>query len=173
MEAENSVGETVKAKTAKERMEYVDSILDEYEKSCGLPSCKSPGPEDELNEYLTMDRNQMEKLTPENCAEISFRLVQFGFYLQRLYNREKARTIWAHQQLTEIIAKDVSSYDKYMKFDIKVATIIKDNSFAYSLQKIITYAEQRTQRLELIALSLKNLSDSISNVRRAKIEMIR
>jgi len=163
----------VNVKTARERLEYVDKVLDEYEKSCGLPPCKSPGTEDELNTYLTMNRDEMEKLTPENCAEISARLAQFAFYLQRLHNREKARQIWAHQQLTEIVAKDMSNYDKYMKFDIKVASIIKENSYASSLQKIITYAEQRTQRLELMALSMKNLSDSVSNVRQAKVQMMR
>ena len=169
MEAET----TITTKTAKERLEYVDKALDEYEKSCGLPMIKSPGTEDELNTYLTMNRDEMEKLTPENCAEISARLAQFAFYLQRLHNREKARHIWAHQELTSMIAKEVANYDKYMKFDIKVASIIKENSYASSLQKIITYAEQRTQRLELMALSMKNLSDSISNVRQAKVQMMR
>ena len=91
MEAETTI------KPAKERLEYVDKALDEYEKSCGLPIIKSPGTEDELNTYLTMNRDEMEKLTPENCAEISARLAQFAFYLQRLHNREKARHIWAHR----------------------------------------------------------------------------
>ena len=160
-------------KSAKERLENIDKVLDEYEKSVGLPVCTAPGPESELNEYLTMNRGQMEKLTPEDCAGISYRLIQFGFYLQRLYNREKSRMIWAKQQLTEIVSKDVGNYDKFMKYETKVASIIKDNSYAFNLQKIVTYCEQRSQRVELLALTFKNLSDSISNVRRAKIEMLK
>ena len=160
-------------KTAKERMENIDRILDEYEKSVGLPTANSPGPESELNEYLTMDRGQIEKLTPEDCSEISFRFTQFAFYLQRIQNREKSRMIWAKQQLTEIVSKDVGNYDKFMKFDMKVAAIIKDNSYAFSLQKIVTYCDQRSQRIELLALALKNMSDSISNVRSAKLCMLR
>jgi len=159
--------------SAKDKLFKIDTILDEYEKSVGLPACKSPGTEDELNKYFLMNRKEIESLTPEDCSEISVRLMQFGFYLQRLCNREKSRIIWVKQKLIEYIAKQLNSYDKFTKYDIKVALIIKEDNYAYDLQQILTYAEQRFTRLELLSLNIKNLSDVISSVKISKIYMIK
>jgi len=159
--------------TAKDKLLKIDTILDEYEKQMGLPICKAPGLEEELDKYISMDRKDMEALQPEVCAEIGYKLSQYAFYLQRLFNREKTRTIWARQQLTETIAKSLSDYDKYMKFEIKVALIIKENTYAESLQKILTYAEQRSQRLEFLATNLKNMTDALKYMGQAKSQISR
>ena len=159
--------------TAKERLAKVDQLLDEYEKSVGLCALSSPGTEQELQEYLSMDRKSMEALQSINCAEIGYRLSQFSFHIQRTYNREKARVIWAKQQVTEVIAKSLGDYDKFTKYDIKVALIMKENHYADSLQKIATYAEQRAQRLEFLATSIKNIADAMRNMQQAKAQMCR
>jgi DNA-directed RNA polymerase beta' subunit len=54
--------------------------LSEYSIGCSVA-------ESEINNYLSMNRDEIEKLTPEDCAQISYRLAQFGFYLQRSLNR--------------------------------------------------------------------------------------
>lgn len=159
--------------SAKEQLQKIDTILDEYEKSVGLPISKSPGPEEELQNYLNMSRDELEKLTPEICAEISYRIAQFCFYLKRLYNREQTRVIWARQQLMNTIAQSVNNYDQFTKFEIKVALITKDNEYANSLQKILTYAEERSQRLHELSTFLKHLSDSIKNIAFTKIQLIK
>ena len=59
-------------KTSKEELEKWDTILDEYEQSIGLPKYQNDYlSSDELNNYLNMDRDQIEKLSPEDCAQIS------------------------------------------------------------------------------------------------------
>lgn len=156
--------------TAKERLENIDNILDEYEKSIGVPSCR-PVEESELSQYLSMNKDMIEKLSPEDCAIISMRLAQAAFYIQRTQNKEKSRSLWANSELTKLIAVENSNYDKYLRHDLKVATIIKDNSYASSLYEISRYADQRVQRLEFLATSLKNLSDVLINVNRAKVQM--
>jgi len=53
-------------KSSKEELKHWDDVLDEYENSIGLPSYKNDVlPESELNEYLTMNRDTLEKLGPE------------------------------------------------------------------------------------------------------------
>jgi hypothetical protein len=159
--------------TAKDKLAKIDQVLDEYEKKAGLPACKSPGTEDELEKLLSMDRTSMEGLYAENCAEIGYRLAQYAFYVQRLFNREKTRVIWAKQQLAETIAKSLGDYDKFTKHEVKVSLIIKENTYAESLQKILTYAEQRAQRLEFLATSIKNIADAMKNMQMAKAQMAR
>ena len=49
-------------KSAKEDMEKWDALLDEYEKSLGLPKyIPNNLPEDELQNYISMQRNEIEK----------------------------------------------------------------------------------------------------------------
>lgn len=158
---------------AKNKLYKLDEILDEYEKSIGLPQYSSPGTEDELNQYLSMSRDELEKLTPEVCSHLVYRLSQYAFYLKRLFNREKTRVIWARQELMNIVAKASNSYDKFTKFDVKVSLITNDDEYAMSLQKILTYAEERVQRLEELAIYIKHLSDSMKNMQAAKIQLLR
>ncbi len=65
-------------KTTKEQVEQWDSVLDEYESHLGMGSySKIVGfDEEELNKYFTMSRDTIEKQTPEDCAQIAYRLGQ-------------------------------------------------------------------------------------------------
>ena len=140
-------------KPAKEQMELVEQTLNEYEESCGLPSLKSPCEKDELEKYLLMNRDQIEKLSSEDCGQIAYRLGQFSFYLQRLHNREHARMAWATNKLNDTIATEIGSFDKFMKHDTKVSLIKQTNEFAKVVGQIVSYTEQRIQRLNFIASS--------------------
>ena len=54
----------------KEEVSYWDKILDTYEDSIGIPKYESEAfSESELQNYLTMNRNVIEKLSPEDCAK--------------------------------------------------------------------------------------------------------
>ena len=44
----------------------LEEILDDYERGLGLFLRTSPGDETELQEYLSMNRDTIEKLTPDN-----------------------------------------------------------------------------------------------------------
>ena len=75
--------------SAKEELHNWDSLLDEYEHSIGLPVYHSVGLEESnLQQYLAMSRDKLEKLGPQECAEIAYILGQFSFHIQRTANRE-------------------------------------------------------------------------------------
>jgi len=154
--------------TIKNQLDNVDRLLDEYEKEIHLPILDTPGEENELQQYLSMNRNVLEKLNPIDCGQIAYRLSQFSFFLQRLYNREKARSIWASNYLNKIIAPQLGSYDKYMKYDAKVALIVEENSSANALQKVLIHCTQRMERLESLASELKHLSSIIKSIQWTK-----
>lgn len=157
-------------KSAKEELSYWDDILDEYEKGLGLPKYSSESLlESELNSYLSMDRQQIEKLTPEDCAQISYRLSQFGFHIQRTVNREIARYNWADESIKEAIADDINNYKGYGYVE-KAYQAIKHNDKANGLNKIKKYAKQRIDRLSYLSNNLKNLSDIILSIQRTKAQ---
>lgn len=157
--------------TTKEQVEQWDKVLDEYESSIGLGKYSQTHSftESELSEYLNMSRDSIEKLTPEDCAQISYRLAQYAFFLQRTLNREIARHNWAEESIKETIADEINNYKGY-GFLEKSLQAIKHNDKASSLNKIKKYAQQRMDRLSYLANSVKNLSDIILSVQRTKVK---
>lgn len=157
--------------TTKEQVEQWDKVLDEYESSIGLGKYSDLHNfnEAELNQYFTMSRDHIEKLTPEDCAQISYRLAQYAFFLQRTLNREIARHNWAEETIKDTIADEVNNYKGY-GFVEKSLQAIKHNDKATSLNKIKKYAKQRMDRLSYLANSVKNLSDIILSVQKTKVK---
>lgn len=157
-------------KSSKEEVKYWDDILDEYEQSIGLPQYKNDNlPEGELNQYLTMNRDVLEKLSPEDCAQISYRLAQFSFHVQRSINREIARYNWAEESVKETIADEINNYKGYGYLE-KAGQAIKHNDRAQSLQNIKKFAKQRSDRLSYLANGIKNLSDILLSIQRNKVK---
>ena len=158
------------SRTAKEDLQHWDKILDEYETSISIPEySQSCGvPEEEINTYLTMSRNEIEKLSPEDCAQISYRLGQFAFHVQRTINREIARQNWSEETIKETIADEINNYKGYGYIE-KSLQAIKHNEKAQALSSIKKFAKQRTDRLSYIANSLKNLSDIMLSIQRTKV----
>lgn len=156
--------------TTKERVDEWDRVLDEYESSIGLNTYASNTfVEEELNSYLIMTRDQVEKLTPEDCAQISYRLAQFAFHIQRTVNRELARYNWAEETIKEVIADEINNYKGY-GFIEKSIQAIKHNDGASALNKIKKYAKQRSDRLSYLSNNIKNLSDIMLSIQKTKVK---
>ena len=158
-------------KTSKEEVKYWDDILDEYEHSIGLGKFSDVHNfvESEMNDYFTMTRDSIEKLNPEDCAQIAYRLEQYAFFLQRTLNREIARHNWAEENIKETIADELNNYKGYGYVE-KSLQAIKHNDKASTLSKIKKYAQQRIDRLSYLANSVKNLSDIMLSIQRTKVK---
>lgn len=155
---------------SEEQLQGLETLLNEYENANYLPSIKSPGTMEELEQYLTINRDGLEQLTADACAEISVRLKQYSYYVQRLYNREQVRVSWTHKCLNKIIATHVGDFDKFMKHDMKVELIIKENGVAENLTKLLNHAEIRSIDLAFLAASIKDIGDAINSVKYSKIK---
>lgn len=156
-------------KSTKEEIQEWDTILDQYEKNIGLPTYKDTiFSETELETYLTMSRDTLEKFHPEDCAQIAYRLAQYSFYIQRTCNREIARHNWAEETIKEVIADEINNYKGY-GFVEKSIQAIKHNDRAHKLNKIKKYAKQRMDRLSFLSNSIKNLSDILISIQKIKM----
>lgn len=153
--------------TAKERLEQLDTVLDEYESKLGLGQYSPDFHDESVKRYMSMPRQQMEKLTIDECAEAALLLGGFSFYLQRSYNREVARVNWATANLKKMIAGREGQYSG--SWDSQYFQAIKGDDYASKLDAIKVYAQQRADRLTYLSSSLKNLSDLFVNLQRAKI----
>ena len=158
------------ANTAKERLGQIDSVLDEYESNLGLASYSGDFHDQSVKHYMGKPRQQMEKLTVEECAEAALLLGGFSFYLQRSYNREVARVNWASSSLKKMMSGKESQYQG--AWDSQYYQAVKQDGYACKLDSIRVYAQQRADRLTYLASSVKNLSDLFVNLQRAKISKI-
>lgn len=155
-------------KSAKDQLEEWDRILDEYETSVGMNKYQNDiFPEDEINLYFSMNRDQIEKLCPEDCLQIALRLSQFALHIQRSNNRELARYNWAEETIKSVIADEINNYKGY-GFVEKSLQAIKHNDKAESLNKIKKYAKQRVDRLSYLSGNIKNLADVFTLVYKSK-----
>lgn len=155
----------------KEQVEEWDRVLDEYEQSIGLGKYNDLHgfTNEELNGYFTMSRDMIEKSTPEDCAQISMRLAQYAFFIQRTLNREIARYNWAEESIKEVIADELNNYKGYGYIE-KSLQAIKHNDKANGLNKIKKYAKQRMDRMSYLANNVKNLSDILLAVQKTKVK---
>jgi len=159
-------------KTSKDELEYWDKILDEYESSIGLPLInQNTENSEELSGYLNMSRDVIEKLTPEDCAQIAYRLGQMSFHVQRTLNREIARHNWAEDTAKMVVSEELNNYKGYGYIE-KFYQAVKNNEKASSLHKIQKYAKQRMDRLSYLANNLKNLSDIMLSIQRNKVKNV-
>lgn len=149
--------------TARENMENLDKILDEYEQKIGLPQLKESTYSD-IEDYLNMSRDELEKLTPEACGEIQYRLKAYSVYLGRIYNKEIARVNWAENLIYSVVAKDIGQYSGYGGAKIQLAQAIKGNEYAAELERIRIYAQQRANRLNFVATSIRDLADTLRGI---------
>ena len=157
-------------KSSKEELQHWDKILDEYENSVGLSEySQNVINNEEINKYTTMTRDEIEKLNPEDCAQISYRLSQFSFYLQRSINREIARYNWAEESIKDVIADEINNYKGYGYIE-KSLQAIKHNEKASGLNNIKKYAKQRSDRLQYLANNIKNLSDVMLSIQKSKVK---
>ena len=152
--------------------ETIDS-LDKYEKDNGLPALKNPGGEEELDQYLTMDRTVVQALSLEECGDIAYRLKQYAFYVQRLHNKERCRLSWATTRLNRDVTAKLSSVDKYLKYPNKVALIAQNNSDINKVYNIFTHAKQHMQRLTYLSNAIKDMGDTLLAIQRIKLSMRR
>ena len=155
----------------KEQVEEWDRVLDEYENGLGLGKYNDLHgfTNEELNGYFTMSRDMIEKSTPEDCAQISMRLAQYAFFIQRTLNREIARYNWAEESIKEVIADELNNYKGYGYIE-KSLQAIKHNDKANGLNKIKKYAKQRMDRMSYLANNIKNLSDILLAVQKTKVK---
>lgn len=154
----------------KDQVNEWDKVLDDYEKDIGLSNYNQNSiPEQELKLYLEMNRNEIEKLTPDDCIQISLRLGQFAFHVQRSLNREISRMNWADDTIKEVIADEINNYKGYGYIE-KSLQAIKHNEKASALNKIRKYAKQRSDRLQYLANGIKNLSDIMLSVSKTKVK---
>ena len=106
-----------------------------------------------------MSRDQIETMSKEDRQTASIQLSQYGIYLQRLLNREKARLSWCNATISKIAASHWEEYSEFLKFDVKIYKIAKEYPSLDKAIRIRNHAQIRIDELDSISQLIKHLSD--------------
>jgi len=147
-------------------MKNVDRILDEYENKIGLSKYEDDINDNGAQKYLSLSREEMERLDLEDCAEISVVLNSLAYHIQRCHNRETSRVFWANSQLKQLVSGKETQFSGSWESQYNQA--IQSDDYTRKLYSIYQHAKQRAERLSFLANSIKSVGESFVNLQRAK-----
>jgi len=157
--------EQAKSQTLEEQMELAHKLLDEFE---SIHNLSKPTVPNETEEILNLTHPQLEKLGAVECAEKAYQLAQYSYYIQRVHNKEAATLKWLKDKLDYFIAAKWSDYDSYTRYEMRGRLIARDNQVVNRLLKLISYSEQKIERLSFLGTTISKMSDKLENLQRAK-----
>lgn len=147
----------------KEQLEFMDNILNEYEKSHKI---QFTAPND-IDKYLNLELEQLRKMSPVDIAEVSYLLSRFSGYVQKQYNIEMVRMNWAEHQIKKVITGQLHQY-KAPSYEERKQLAIMDNEAARKLDEIRNYAKLRAERVAFISTKLNDMSRSLIDLQKAR-----
>lgn len=153
-------------------LQKLNNALDSYENKIGL----SGFTETDVAKYMSMNAEELRKLSPEECSEGAYLLNQEALYVQHEINKYKAQMDWANSRINKAISKDIAQYGAsnskdYTPFEYKRINAIKGNVVGQSLQPIVDEAERIIARLSYIPNHLSKLASVLLDYRHNKMAM--
>lgn len=156
-------------KSSKDRLAEFEQILNEYTQGIGINGIQYNA---EVNDVLSLTREQLRGMHPEDCGELAFILSQYAVFIQKEQNRQRARVDWAEREISYLIALEQSKYyggdTKYVKYDLLRATIIKGNSAAQALDNIVRHAKARHVELDKVSSNINLMSKALIELQQTK-----
>jgi hypothetical protein len=151
-----------------EQIDKINDILDDYETVNSIVSPKVSHNLEHIENFINMSYKQLQALGAEECAEGAYLLSQYAFFVQREQNKQIAINNWAQSKLNECLSGEIMNMDSFIKYEVKIAEIVKTNNVAAKLMKITVHATSVVDRLNFLSSNIKHMSDMLLNLHRAK-----
>lgn len=125
---------------------------------------------EEIWEYIRLNREQMQKLSANDCAEIAFILRQQALFVQMKLNKITACTKSIMYDMDMMIAPQLREYDKFVKYEERRLLATRENDVLIKMSAQLNDLEQKKEALEYVGQRLENMSMSMNDIRRTKYE---
>jgi hypothetical protein len=151
-------------------IEQLNHTTQSYFQRIGLSTIKHNS---EVEKYLELSREDMSKLSANECVEIAHMLTRESLYLQQQINQNNSKIFWINAKIDATVAPRLNNYDKYMPHQSKKLCAIKDDDVLESLYKNLIQCQTQNELLAYLPTYIKNLSDTLielSKIKRNKKE---
>ena len=154
------VESTIESKILKYE-EELDAIIDKI----GISYFK----DDVSIEALNLNYEQLSKMDQQECCILSYKLQQYGLYINSVYNRLENIKNWAENYLNVIIGKYCKNYGTtYTKFEEKKAAIIAENSAAEALLKVILKVGGKAKEISGLSQKIQSMATTLLEISKSK-----
>ena len=113
-------------------------------------------------EYIVaanLTKEDMGKMTTQEMFDTAYLLYGYSTYIQDEITKNKIALTWCEEQIEKLVASNLNNFDQYTKHEVKRQIIIKENSYASSVDAMRAVAEARLQSLEGKVYDLKRQGD--------------
>ena len=113
-------------------------------------------------EYVVVSnltKEDMSNMTSQEMFDSAYLLYGYSTYIQDEINKNKFALSWCNDQIEKLVAANLNNFDQYTKHDVKRQIIIRENSYAASVDQMRLVAESRLQSLEGKTYELKRQGD--------------
>jgi hypothetical protein len=113
-------------------------------------------------EYVVVSnftKQDMSNMTSQELFDSAYLLYGYSTYIQDEVNKNKVALSWCNDQIEKLVAANLGNFDQYTKHDVKRQIIIRENSYAASVDQMRLIAESRLQSLEGKTYELKRQGD--------------
>ena len=113
-------------------------------------------------EYIVasnLTTEDMSTMTSQEMFDSAYLLYGYSTYIQDEINKNKVALSWCNDQIEKLVAANLNNFDQYTKHDVKRQIIIRENSYAASVDQMRLVAESRLQSLEGKTYELKRQGD--------------
>ena len=113
-------------------------------------------------EYIVasnLTTEDMSTMTSQEMFDSAYLLYGYSTYIQDEINKNKVALSWCNDQIEKLVAANLNNFDQYTKHDVKRQIIIRENSYAASVDQRRLVAESRLQSLEGKVYELKRQGD--------------
>jgi len=148
------------------QLSKLEEVLRKYEEGIGLP----PAPEnDEAEFFLSLKKDQLRKLSAEECGEGAYLLKQRAYHIQRSLNIETSHLNWSESKIREAIAGAVGKCPGYSYEERRaVAVTPANNHYAHKLECIKVQIQLRLDRLNYLANRLSEMARALEELQQTK-----
>ena len=113
-------------------------------------------------EYIVasnLTTEDMSTMTSQEMFDSAYLLYGYSTYIQDEINKNKVALSWCNDQIEKLVAANLNNFDQYTKHDVKRQIIIRENSYAASVDQMRLVAASRLQSLEGKVYELKRQGD--------------
>lgn len=121
----------------------------------------------EATKLLTISRNELEKMTPEDCGYAAYALTQYVIYLQKMVNYEESVVNYCESSINFVVGKKISQYNAY-SFNEKRMLAINDDTYAKEVLRLQVIAKSRVDSMAFIINKVQNLANILVNLQQSK-----
>jgi len=156
MMTQKNIGEN-KLNAADRLKNFLDGI-DSYITAKNLTATKFTT-EFAVAETLTMD--QLHKLTQDECFNYAYHLYQYADHVS--VERAQCENVirWCNHNVQSIIATALNDeiWGTYVKYETKVATILRNDDLAYKINEWLMTAEGRLEKIKNREYNIRRKAD--------------